>query len=89
MGSGGGSGCEWVSTADNDKHSGQAMEYIANGLAVAVHELRIRVLHAHQQTPELTRRLAGRGIYVFCHVNDQVLTDEEGYVRSKGCYDKT
>ncbi|KAM0800787.1 hypothetical protein BDR22DRAFT_821306 [Usnea florida] len=53
-------------------------------LAVVVHELQIRVLPAGQQTPELKRRLAGRGMSVFCHVNDQVLTDEEGYVRSKG-----
>ena len=60
------------------------MEYIANRLAVVVHELQIRVLHARRQTPELKRRLAGGWMYVFCHVNDQVLSDEEGCVSSKG-----
>lgn len=52
----------WVSTADNDKDNGQAMECEANRLAVVWHELQIRVFQAkntRQERRELKRRLAG------------------------------
>ena len=82
----------WVSTADNDKDNWQAMECEANRLAVVWHELQIRSLpsqeYASTETGVETAACRMMGV---CHLprHDQVLTDEEGCVRSKGVMIRT